>query len=37
MEQFIMKKTLLGSLILLAFAGNVQAARNPIDSETAGT
>uniref|UniRef100_UPI00215916A5 fimbrial protein n=2 Tax=Haemophilus influenzae TaxID=727 RepID=UPI00215916A5 len=34
---FIMKKTLLGSLILLAFAGNVQAARNPIDSETAGT
>ncbi|PRI40357.1 Major fimbrial subunit precursor [Haemophilus influenzae] len=32
-----MKKTLLGSLILLAFAGNVQAARNPIDSETAGT
>lgn len=37
MEQFIMKKTLLGSLILLAFAGNVQAARNPTDSETAGT
>lgn len=32
-----MKKTLLGSLILLAFAGNVQAARNPIDSETTGT
>lgn len=32
-----MKKTLLGSLILLAFAGNVQAARNPIDPETAGT
>lgn len=28
MEQFIMKKTLLGSLILLAFAGNVQAAAN---------
>ncbi|HHF1953441.1 TPA: type 1 fimbrial protein, partial [Haemophilus influenzae] len=28
MEQFIMKKTLLGSLILLAFAGNVQAAQN---------
>lgn len=28
MEQFIMKKTLLGSLILLAFAGNVQADVN---------
>ncbi|HHE9991506.1 type 1 fimbrial protein [Haemophilus influenzae] len=28
MEQFIMKITLLGSLILLAFAGNVQAAAN---------
>ena len=28
MEQFIMKKTLLGSLILLAFAGNVQATLN---------
>lgn len=28
MEQFIVKKTLLGSLILLAFAGNVQAAAN---------
>ncbi|HHE9504864.1 TPA: fimbrial protein [Haemophilus influenzae] len=28
MEQFIMKKTLLGSLILLAFAGNVQATVN---------
>lgn len=34
MEQFIMKKTLLGSLILLAFAGNVQAAAN---DETKGT
>lgn len=33
MEQFIMKKTLLGSLILLAFAGNVQAAAN---AETSG-
>ncbi|HHF6567236.1 TPA: fimbrial protein [Haemophilus influenzae] len=33
MEQFIMKKTLLGSLILLAFAGNVQAAPN---AETSG-
>ncbi|HHF3826683.1 TPA: fimbrial protein [Haemophilus influenzae] len=33
MEQFIMKKTLLGSLILLAFAGNVQAAAN---TETSG-
>ncbi|MCK9109354.1 type 1 fimbrial protein [Haemophilus influenzae] len=33
MEQFIMKKTLLGSLILLAFAGNVQAATN---AETSG-
>ncbi|HHF4018057.1 TPA: fimbrial protein [Haemophilus influenzae] len=28
MEQFIMKKTLLGSLILLALAGNVQATVN---------
>ncbi|MCK9081204.1 type 1 fimbrial protein [Haemophilus influenzae] len=35
MEQFIMKKTLLGSLILLAFAGNVQAADNP-NPETKG-
>ncbi|QEQ59372.1 type 1 fimbrial protein [Haemophilus influenzae biotype aegyptius] len=34
MEQFIMKKTLLGSLILLAFAGNVQAAAN---ADTKGT
>nr|WP_112075745.1 fimbrial protein [Haemophilus influenzae] len=33
MEQFIMKKTLLGSLILLAFAGNVQA---DINTETSG-
>ncbi|MEX4603222.1 type 1 fimbrial protein [Haemophilus influenzae] len=33
MEQFIMKKTLLGSLILLAFAGNVQATTN---NETSG-
>ncbi|PRJ54058.1 fimbrial protein [Haemophilus influenzae] len=33
-----MKKTLLGSLILLAFAGNVQAAQNGgADPETAGT
>lgn len=33
-----MKKTLLGSLILLAFAGNVQAAQNGgNNSETAGT
>lgn len=31
-----MKKTLLGSLILLAFAGNVQAADNPA-AETKGT
>ncbi|HHF2572546.1 TPA: type 1 fimbrial protein, partial [Haemophilus influenzae] len=37
MEQFIMKKTLLGSLILLAFAGNVQAAQNGgADPETSG-
>ena len=34
MEQFIMKKTLLGSLILLAFAGNVQAQPN---ADTKGT
>ncbi|QEQ60742.1 type 1 fimbrial protein [Haemophilus influenzae biotype aegyptius] len=33
MEQFIMKKTLLGSLILLAFAGNVQA---DVNAETSG-
>ncbi|EGT77327.1 fimbrial protein [Haemophilus haemolyticus] len=33
MEQFIMKKTLLGSLILLAFAGNVQAN---VNAETSG-
>lgn len=33
MEQFIMKKTLLGSLILLALAGNVQSQPN---AETKG-